>query len=76
FEFFDFGVEESVQAISDGSAIDTLSISFAVPAKPSANSPNLPLLSLAPGYLDTGGSLVAGSSYYYAVTAVDWLLIS
>ena len=71
FEFFDFGVQESVQALSDGSAIDTLSISFAVPAKPSANSPNLPLLSLAPGYLDTGGSLIAGSSYYYAVSAVD-----
>ncbi|MGH9694932.1 MAG: hypothetical protein ACRD5Z_12355, partial [Bryobacteraceae bacterium] len=71
FEFFDFGVQESVQALSDGSAIDTLSISFAAPAKPSANSPNLPLLSLAPGYLDTGGSLVAGSSYYYAVSAVD-----
>jgi putative tail protein len=71
FEFFDFAVQESVQTLSDGSAIDTLSISFAVPAKPSVNSSNLPLLSLSPGYLDTGGSLAAGSSYYYAVSAVD-----
>jgi hypothetical protein len=71
FEFFDFAVQESVQSLSDGSAIDTLSISFAVPAKPSVNSPNLPLVSLSPYYLDTGGSLAAGSSYYYAVSAVD-----
>jgi len=71
FEFFDFAVEERVQTLSDGSAIDTLNISFVVPAKPNANSPNLPLLSLAPDYLSTGGSIVSGSSYYYAVSAVD-----
>ena len=31
--------KRAVQTLSDGSAIDTLSISFAAPAKPSANSP-------------------------------------
>ncbi len=71
FESFDFAVQENVQTLSDGSAIDALTVSFVVPAKPSANSPNLPLLSLSPHFLDTGGSLPAGGSYYYAVTALD-----
>ena len=64
-------MQENVQTLSDGSAIDALSVSFVVPPKPSANSPNLPLLSLSPHFLDTGGSLPAGGSYYYAVTALD-----
>ena len=71
FEFFDFAVEETIQAQSDGSATDTLSVSFSQPTKPTPNSPHLPLLSLAPLYSNTNGTLVSGSNYYYAVTAVD-----
>lgn len=71
FEFFDFTVQEAMQALPDGTALDTLTVAFSVPFKPALNSPNLPLLSLAPLYSSTGGSLLGGSSFYYAVSAVD-----
>ncbi|MGI8960632.1 MAG: phage tail protein [Bryobacteraceae bacterium] len=71
FEYFDFGVTETIQTQSDGTATDILSISFAQPRKPDANSPNLPLLSLSPQYSSSGGTLGSGSSLYYAVSAVD-----
>jgi hypothetical protein len=71
FEFFDFGVTETLQALSDGTAIDTVSVEFAVPTKPASNAPSVPLLSLSPAYSNTGGTLPAGASYYYAVSAVD-----
>ncbi len=70
-EYFDFGVQENIQALSDGTAIDLLNVSFAVPTKPNPNSPNLPLVSLSPAYATAGGTLAGGSSLYYAVTAVD-----
>ena len=70
-EYFDFQVEEEIQAQSDGSATDTLSVSFSQPTKPTPNSPHLPLLSLAPKFSSGNGSLVSGANYYYAVTAVD-----
>ncbi len=69
FEFFDFKVQENIQAQSDGSATDTLTVSFAQPTKPNPNSPNLPLLSLAPQIQTAGGTLNGGSSFYYAVSA-------
>ncbi len=71
FEFFDFQIEEDIQVQANGSATDTLTVGFAQPRKPDPNSPNLPLLSLAPGYGATGGTLPGGSSFYYAVSAVD-----
>ncbi|MDQ2843229.1 MAG: phage tail protein, partial [Acidobacteriota bacterium] len=71
FEYFDFEVEENVQAQSDGSATDTLTIHFSQPSRPSVNLPNLPLLSLAPQYSSTGGSLMGNTNYYYAITVVD-----
>src|SRR5262249_25113013 len=39
-EFFDFGIQEKIQAATDGSATDTLSVSFSEPSRPSASSPN------------------------------------
>ena len=71
FEYFDFGVSETIQSQSDGIATDIISVSFAQPRKPDANSPNLPLLSLSPQYNSTGGTLEGGSSLYYAVSAID-----
>jgi hypothetical protein len=71
FEYFDFGVKETIQAQSDGTATDIVTVSFVQPTKPDSNSPNLPLLSLAPQYTTNGGSLAGGSNLYYAVTAVD-----
>lgn len=66
-EFFDFEVHESIQAQSDGTAVDTLTVGFSQPTKPDPNSPNLPLVSLAAN----GGTLQGNSILYYAVTAVD-----
>lgn len=71
FEYFDFSVSEEVQAQADGTAIDTLTVGFSQPAKPNPNSPNLPLLSLAPAYITNSGSIAGGSTLYYAVSAVD-----
>jgi hypothetical protein len=73
FEYFEFGVQETIQAQNGGTATDILSISFAQPRKPHSNSPNLPLLSLSPQYSTTGGTLQGGSGLYYAVSAVDAL---
>ncbi len=71
FEYYDFKIEEEIQAQADGSATDTLTVGFAQPNKPTPNSPNLPLLSLSPLYETTGGTLSGGSALYYAVSAVD-----
>ncbi|HZQ50629.1 MAG TPA: phage tail protein [Bryobacteraceae bacterium] len=71
FEYFDFSIQENIRAQADGTATDTLTVVFTNPAKPQANSPNLPLLSLSPQYASTGGTIPGGESLYYAVTAVD-----
>ncbi len=70
-EFFDFGVEENIQAQIDGTATDTLTVSFSQPRQPSTASLAVPLLSLSPQYQTTGGTLPASTTYYYAVSALD-----
>ena len=72
-EYFDFKVSEQIASQSDGSATDTLTVSFSQPNKPTPNSPSLPaFLSLSPEYPATSGAtLQPGASYYYAVTALD-----
>ncbi len=70
-EYYDFQIQEFLQAQKDGSATDTLTLSFASPSKPSGNSPALPLLSLTPQYSKMGGTLKGGASFYYAVSALD-----
>jgi Putative phage tail protein len=71
FEYFDFRVTEQIQTQSDGTASDTLTVAFSQPTMPAANSPNLPLVSLSPGYVSGSGSIAPGSVLYYAVTAID-----
>ncbi len=71
FEYFDYGVQDLIQAGRDGAATDTLTVAFSEPTKPNPNSPNLPLLSLSPEYSSTGGTITGGSYLYYAVSAVD-----
>ncbi len=71
FEYYDFAVTEQTQTQSDGTATDTLTVGFSQPSKPNPNSPSLPLLSLAPEYEATGGTLAGGGKWYYAVSAVD-----
>jgi hypothetical protein len=70
-EHFDFKIGENIQAQNDGSATDTITVGFSNPTRPNANSPALPLLSLSPQYSNAGGSLPGGSSFYYAISAVD-----
>lgn len=70
-EYFDFGIEERIQAMTDGSATDTITVLFTQPVKPSASAPSVPLLSLSPQYDSAGGTLPGGAHYYYAVSAVD-----
>ena len=70
-EYYDFQVQEQIQAQNDGSATDILTVGFATPGKPSANSPALPLLSLSPQYSNSGGTLPGGSNLYYAISATD-----
>lgn len=71
FEFFDFQNEDQLQVQAGGAATDLLTVSFSQPAKPHSNSPSLPLVSLSPEYVAGSGTLPAGATYYYAVTAVD-----
>jgi hypothetical protein len=70
-EYFDFGLSDSVTTLQDGSAIDSISIAFSVPDKPSARSTYLPLVSLSPLLAISGGTLTGGITLYYAVSAVD-----
>ncbi len=70
-EFFDFGISESLEKWSTGAATDTISVAFSQPAQPSATSPSVPLLSLAPSFSVTGGTIAGGANFYYAVSAVD-----
>ena len=68
----DFDVEASNQTLADGTALQTLTVSFAQPAKPNPNSPHVPLVSLSSQCTSVpGGTLVGETSYYYAVSAVD-----
>ncbi len=70
-EFFDFALEEQIQASSDGSATDTLTVSFSQPNLPSHKLTNLPLVDLNPEFATIGGSIEGGTNLYYAVTGVD-----
>lgn len=71
FEFFDFQVQENIQAQNDGTATDTLTVGFSQPVQPSTGILAVPLLSLSPQYQLTGGTLPSQSTYYYAISALD-----
>jgi len=68
---FNFEVTDNPVAHTDGSTTDTLTVGFSIPSAPSLAALNIPLLSLSPTYSTTGGTLEAGNTYYYAVSAVD-----
>jgi hypothetical protein len=70
FEFFDFAIQEDIEAQDDGTATDTLTVNFSQPTRPTPGFHALPLLSLAPQYQTTGG-LPGNTTFYYAVTAVN-----
>ncbi len=72
-EFFDFQVQEQIQASSDGSATDIMTVGFSQPTMPAKNLANLPLVSLSPQLSTNGGTLAGGGNFYYAMTAIDAL---
>jgi hypothetical protein len=71
FEFFDFGVQENIQAQNDGTATDTVTVYFSQPVRPAAGVLAVPLLSLSPQYDSSGGTLAGNTTFYYAISAVD-----
>ncbi len=66
-----FGVAESYRERADHTWDVDLSVSFSVPPKPSVLTASVPLIDLAATTASTGGSLLGGRSYYYAISAVD-----
>jgi hypothetical protein len=66
-----FGIVESYQASSDGTAETRLTVEFAAPAKPGASRAGIPLLSFAALSQNTGGTLKGDQILYYAITGVD-----
>jgi hypothetical protein len=70
-EAFDLEIGDDPQAQTDGTTTDTLTVGFSVPSAPSLGALSIPVLSLSPTYANAGGILEGGSTYYYAVSAVD-----
>ena len=64
------GVSEAEVASNDGSTNIELSVTFTAPSG-LAGSLAAPLIGLAPVVSTSGGSLVGGVNYFYAVSAVD-----
>ena len=66
-----FGISETSTESTDGSVTENLSVSFSVPAKPSASAAGIPLMGLNPQVNNTGGTLAGGQALYYGISAVD-----
>ncbi len=66
-----FGITETLTADSDGSNSVQLAAAFMVPATPSTSAVSIPLVSLEPLYSNTGGTIGGGTTFYYAVSAID-----
>ncbi len=71
FEIFDFGISEQIQANKDGTTTDTIAVSFSQPTQLNITGTSIPLVSLSPHIDVTGGSLLGGVTYYYAVSALN-----
>ncbi|MBZ5590638.1 MAG: hypothetical protein LAP39_00265 [Acidobacteriia bacterium] len=66
-----FGVTESALQAGDGSTALEVTVAFSAPSTVSSSAPGVPLVSLAPAIGASGGTLAAGATLYYAVSAVD-----
>lgn len=66
----EFGIQESDTTASDGTVEASVSVAFVPPAVAGGPGPGIPLLSLATT-LGSGGTLAAGQTLYYGVSAVD-----
>lgn len=65
-----FGIEETALLSSDGTAETSVSVGFVMPPAGNGSGPGVPLISLA-ATVGGGGSLAAGQTLYYAVSATD-----
>jgi hypothetical protein len=66
-----YGMSESSGTASDGSAWVKLHISFLAPKAPSPLFTRVPTIGLSPRLLFDEGTLPGGTTYYYAISAVD-----
>lgn len=66
-----FGITETTTESTDGSFSVQLACAFVPPARPSATSTGIPLLSLDASIATTGGTIAGGQTLYYAVSALD-----
>jgi putative tail protein len=65
-----FGIVETAEMSTDGTVETGVTVSFEVPAVPSAQGPAMPLVSLA-STVSGGGSLQGGQTLYYGVSGED-----
>ncbi len=66
-----FGIAEKATGRADGGATVSLAVEFVPPRAPSTGGIGIPLVSLTPSVDTSGGSLLGGETYYYAVSAID-----
>ena len=66
-----FGITESYDDGTDGSAQTRLTAEFTAPAKPSASRAGSPLVGFSALSQGTGGTLKGDQALYYALTAID-----
>ncbi|HKW96960.1 MAG TPA: phage tail protein [Bryobacteraceae bacterium] len=67
----EFGVVETILQASDGSQVDQVQVSFAIPSTVFSGAPGIPLLSLAATVDGNGGTIGGGQTFYYAISSVD-----
>ena len=65
-----YEIAESALERADGGTTVEATVGFVAPAAPAADAPAIPLVSLAAA-VGAGGTLLAGRTFYYAVSAVD-----
>ncbi len=66
-----FSVKETAKQSADGSYLVALKAGFAAPAKPVKSGLAIPMLSLSPSIVQTGGALKGGQILYHAVSGAD-----
>ena len=67
----EFDLEEIAVPQADGTVALQLQVGFTPPSVPGAGVLSTPLVGLSPGVVTTGGGLPGGTSYYYAVSALN-----
>lgn len=66
-----FGITESNEEATDGSAQTRLTVEFTPPSRPASSRAGIPLIALSATSQDTGGDIAGDQTLYYAVSGVD-----